>query len=263
VRSLLAGALVGILVPQLLAAQGSARTGGDSLDEAERLLERHEYQGAGEAVGRFWSSAGDTVRGDRRARALLLRSVLSESLDDAELDLLRISVEHPQSPVADRALMRLAQARFAHGDSAGAKQFLERLVRDHPTSTLQRPAREMLGLPAVVASAPAPRAQQAAPPARQPAAPRAQTPARQAAAPPTPAGELTIEMGRFASVQEAEELRDAVRVAGFAAFLARPGRSGTTVVRFGSFRDRGAAEAAANRIRQAGFTAVITAVGGP
>jgi hypothetical protein len=48
---------------------------------------------------------------DRRARALLLRSVLAESLEDAEIDLLRISVEHPQSPVADRALMRLAEGR--------------------------------------------------------------------------------------------------------------------------------------------------------
>jgi hypothetical protein len=250
-RSFVIGCLSAILIAAPIASQANGG-GSDLLAEAELMLQQHRYPEAREAVARFWSEVGDTIRGDRRARALMLRSVLSESLDEAEVDLLRISIEHPGSLGADGALLRIAQARAAQGDDDGARVHLERLLRDHPTSDLRERARDMLGRGPEVPSL-ARRASVPDPPMPPP------PPAERDAEAITPE-ELTIEIGWFGVVSDAEEMRNAARAAGFPAHLARLGRSGTTVVRVGSFRDRAEAEASARRIRQAGFPAEVTSV---
>jgi cell division septation protein DedD len=233
----------------------------DPLPEVERLLAGHQYAEARSALARFWTDPGESLQGDRRARALYLRAVLAGSIEDAERDLLRIAVEHPQSPEADRALFRLAQARSASGDDEGASTYLERLVRDHPASSLRDPARGLLGLAAEPAAAARPVARSTPTPASSapatPPAARGQRPAAAASAAPAP---LTVQVGRFDSVSEAEVLRDRLRAAGYQAFLARVGQSGATVVRVGQFTDRGSADAMARRLRGAGFQAQITSV---
>lgn len=246
--------LLGFLALSVLAVPAPAQAGGsrDLLTEAERMIEQHRYPEAREAVARLWSEAGDTIRGDRRARALVLRSVLSESLEDAEIDLLRVSIEHPGSDGAAGALLRIAQARTAQGDSEGARVHLERLLRDHPTSELRERARELLGLGPEL-SAPVSRAT-----ARPADADAARATGHDTEA--TGVVELTVEIGWYGVVGDAEAMRNAVRAAGFPAHLARLGRSGTTVVRVGSYRERAEAEASARRIRQAGFPAEVTTI---
>jgi cell division septation protein DedD len=247
-----------LLASTPIAGPVHAQQGQERLGETERLIENQRYAEARETLAGFWSQGGETAQGDTRARALYLRSVLAESLDDAERDLLRIAIEHPHSVHADRALFRLAQARTARGDEAGASVYLERLVRDYPMSSLRTSARAMLGLSAEApASAPAAPARVAA---RQPSPAPAAQPRSSSGAPAASAVPLSVQVGQFATVAEAEVIRDRVRAAGFRPYLARVGQSGTTVVRVGQFTDRAAAEAMARRVSQAGFAAQVTAV---
>jgi hypothetical protein len=236
-----------------------AQANADPLRETERLIEAHRYGEARDALASFWSRAGDSVRGDQRARALYLRSVLAESLDDAERDLLRIVIEHPQAADADRALFRLALSRTARGDSEGAGTYLERLVRDYPTSPLRSSARVSLGLGSDESPAPPTPAPAGTAPAGRAAAAGA-VPARGATGPAAAATQLTVQVGQFATFAGAETLRDQLRAAGFQPYLARVGQSGMTVVRVGQYPDRAAAEAMARRIGQAGFSTRVTSI---
>jgi hypothetical protein len=232
------------------------------LDRVDEQLREHRYEEARSGIERWWQTAGDTARGDVRAHGLFLRAVLTSNLEAAERDLLRIAVEHPQSAYAGRALLRLAHLRRAGADTAGARVFLERLVQDHPNSPERAPALAMLGgarappsPPARAAAAPVP----SGPPARAAAAP-----ARQRPAPEYPPGaEFTVQVGAFATIAEAEALRDRLRAAGFDAFLARLGGRSQTLVRVGSFRDRAGADALMRRLRAAGHPAQVVAIGQP
>jgi hypothetical protein len=236
-----------------------AQANADPLGETERLIAGHWYGEARDALASFWRRAGDSVRGDQRARALYLRSVLAESLDDAEQDLLRIVIEHPQAADADRALFRLALARTARGDSEGAELYLERLDRDYPTSPLRSSARVNPGLGAEESSRmPTPAPAGAAPAGRAVAA--GAVPARGATGPAAAATQLTVQVGQFATFADAEALRDQLRAAGFQPYLARVGQSGTTVVRVGQYPERAAAEAMARRLGQAGFSTRVTSI---
>jgi len=242
------------------AAQRGAGTpsAAEQLQGVQRHIDALRYAEAREAIGRWWSGPGDGAAGDLRARALFLRAVLADSAEAAERDLLRLAVEHPQAPEADRALFRLAQSRLAHGDTAAAHLFLERLVTDHPQSGERDRAVALLGRPQAPRQATPPSAP-TRPAADPPPAPRA------AAAPsqPVPSGpEFTVQVGAFPTVREAEALRDALRGGGFRAFIARVGHGGDTVVRVGSFRDRREAESLAVRIRAAGHAPRVVTVGG-
>ncbi|MCE2941282.1 MAG: tetratricopeptide repeat protein [Gemmatimonadota bacterium] len=64
------------------------------------------------------------------------RAVLAEQAASAERDLLRLAVEHPVSPRAPEALMRLGQLELARGARDAAVRHFERLISDHPDSPL-------------------------------------------------------------------------------------------------------------------------------
>jgi hypothetical protein len=249
-------------VPALTQQRGSV------LDRVEERVQAHAYSEAREALGRWWEQAGDTVRGDNRARGLFLRAVLGEDLAAVERDLLQVAVEHPQSAVADRALLRLGQLRLAQGDSAGSEVFLERLLQDHPQSGERARALAILGrtdAPAARAAAPRQSRTAAAAPVPAPASTRAAAPAPRAApaAEYRPGVDFTAQVGSFATIAEAEALRDRLRGAGFDAFLARVGGSPRTLVRVGTFRERAAADALVRRLRAAGYTAEAVAINLP
>jgi hypothetical protein len=229
-----------------LQAQQPAPSGLDRVDEQVR---EHRYEEARSGIERWWETAGDTARGDVRAHGLFLRAVLTSKLEEAERDLLRIAVEHPQSEYASRALLRLAHLRRAGGDTAGARVFLERLVQDHPNSSERAPALAMLG---GARASPSPPARAAAAPARQRPAPEY-----------PPGAEFTVQVGAFAAIAEAEALRDRLRAGGFDAFLARLGGRSQTLVRVGSFRERAGADALMRRLRAAGHPAQVVAIGQP
>lgn len=242
-----------MLAPRLASAQAAAA----GLEAVERLLAEHRYADARRALSGWWATAGDTVGGARRAKALYLRAVLADSVSAAERDLLRIAVEHPQAAEADRALFRLAQARSIQGDSAAAAAYLERLVRDHPHSELRADALRLLGR----SEPPRARAAAAPLPAASPAPAAVGTPAAREA-PRVDGPELTIQVATLPDVGAAIALRDALRRAGFDAHLARLGSSPETVVRVGTYRDRDAAEPVLRRLRATGHAAEIVRIAG-
>lgn len=73
---------------------------------------------------------------DMFPEVLFARASVATTAADAERDYLRVSVEHPRSPRAAEALLRLAQLELARGDRAGARRHLERLLREYPDGTL-------------------------------------------------------------------------------------------------------------------------------
>jgi cell division septation protein DedD len=257
-----------------VAAQAAA---GTSLDSVEQLIESHRFADARSAIAHWWERSGAAARGDERAHGLFLRAVLSPDPADSEADLLRVAVEHPGSPYADRSLYRLAQFRLIGGDSADAGALLDRLLRDHPSSgerdraTALRASLGAHGRTAERASTAAPRAAPAERPSQAPAQRPAQQPAQRPAQQPAAAGtggyqpgvDWTVQVGAFTAVAEAEALRGRLRAAGYDAYLARVGGDGRTLVRVGTFRDRAAAEAMQRRLRAAGYTGEAAAINLP
>ncbi|HEV2149159.1 MAG TPA: SPOR domain-containing protein, partial [Longimicrobiaceae bacterium] len=222
------------------------------------------YAEARTALRAWWAAAGDTATGDRRAAGLYLRAVLSDSLDAAERDLLRVSVEHPLAPDADDAVLRLAHVRLARRDSAGAASYLERLAADFPQSPHRAPALQQLAR-----LRPAARTAASAPPNTPPASAQAPPPQsrelpREPAATGDPAarGEtFTIQLASERSVARAAALRDRLRTAGFDAVVTMVGDDSTIRVRVGSFPSREAAAPTVARLRRAGYRPTVVAVG--
>lgn len=65
------------------------------------------------------------------ADALYWRGLLSEPLSRGRLDLLRVVVDHPLSARAGDALYQLARQDLLAGDQAGARERLERAMREY------------------------------------------------------------------------------------------------------------------------------------
>jgi len=79
------------------------------------------------------------------AEALYWHGVLAEAGEAARVDLLRVAIEFPLSPRAAEALLRLAQMEFTRGDRVTARQYLERLAREHPDSPFLAAGRYWMG----------------------------------------------------------------------------------------------------------------------
>lgn len=71
----------------------------------------------------------------QRANALFWRASLAADTPSAQRDYLLITVDYALTPRAADALLRLAQIDLTAGNRAGARQRLERLVLEHPTTT--------------------------------------------------------------------------------------------------------------------------------
>ena len=255
----------------LLASAAHAQGAGSPRDPAEvrRLVDADRYGEARAALRGWWAASGDTVTGDRRAAALYLRAVLSDSLDAAERDLLRVAVEHPLAPEADDALHRLAHSRLARGDSAGAALHLQRLGSDFPGSPHREPGLALLsrlrraGI-AVASSAPAPSrpAQPTAPAPASAGRSAAAEPGSGAIGPAAQAERYTVQVATERVIANAARLRDALRAKGFDAFLVVIGDDGTVRVRVGDFSSREAADRETGRLRRAGYRGTVVEAGG-
>jgi len=75
---------------------------------------------------------------DDVAEVLYWRAVLSDNAADAELDWKRLLLESPLSPRAPDALLRLGEGALVRGNSADARAYLERLLRNY-SDVAQRP----------------------------------------------------------------------------------------------------------------------------
>lgn len=103
------------------------------LDQAETRVANAELDAARALLHR-WRAAHPGAESEEVARYYLLTARLTSSADSAEDNYLTIAVTYPTARVAPEALLRLAQARLARGDSAQAIQYLERLHSDYPNS---------------------------------------------------------------------------------------------------------------------------------
>jgi cell division septation protein DedD len=168
-------------------------------------------------------------------------------------------VEYPGGPFSDLALLRLAQASYAAGDSAAAAAQVERLLQEYPSSPIRSEAEAWLAtagpVPAAAAASATPTARpdSAATPASAPPA----APAPADAPAPEGTGEFTIQLGAFSSVARAESLLAQLSDAGFTARLARVPGSDLVRVRLGRFDSAEGAEAILWQVRDRGFTATV------
>jgi hypothetical protein len=103
------------------------------LDQVETRVANAELDAARALLHR-WRTSHPGADPEDLARYHLLSARLTSSADTAEDNYLTIALTYPTARVAPEALLRLAQARLARGDSAQAIQYLERLLSDYPNS---------------------------------------------------------------------------------------------------------------------------------
>ncbi len=116
-----------LAVPSTLSAQRGV------LDQAETRIANADLPGARALLER-WRAEHPAAEPEDIARYHMLSARLTSDADAAEDQYLMIAVTYPTARVAPEALLRLAQARYARGDSAQALQYLERLIADYPNS---------------------------------------------------------------------------------------------------------------------------------
>ncbi|HSW28661.1 MAG TPA: SPOR domain-containing protein [Longimicrobiales bacterium] len=256
-----------VLVLLLGGARASAQEP-PTLDRVEELARLGRAEEARVAVHEWWRTAGPKASRRDTQRGLWLRGQLTSDATQAALDFNRLVVEYPGGPFSDLALLRLAQASYAAGDSAAAATQVERLLHEYPSSPIRSEAEAWLATAGPVPIAPGAAATSAAPAdsAGAPAAPAARREAVSApptvptaadAATPEGTGEFTIQLGAFSTVARAEALLRQLTDAGFTARLATVPGSDLVRVRLGRFDSAEGAEAILWQVRDRGFTATV------
>lgn len=265
-RPLLAVALVlGVGTAPLAAQQPPP-----SLDEVEALARDGRTVEAREKLAQWWQERG--LKASRRdtQRGLWLRGQLTPDAAQAQLDFRRLVVEYPGGPYSDLALLRLAQAAHASGDSATAAEQVAQLVREYPSSPVRREAEAWLAtagpVPTPVAAAHPPDTARSAIDTARAAVDtvRAAVDTAQATAdttkgaPQQGTGQFTVQLGAFSTVGRAEALLAEVTRAGFEGRLVRVQGSDLVRVRVGTYDSADGAEAILGQLRDRGFPGTVS-----
>ena len=74
------------------------------------------------------------------AEILFTAGLVSDTAAAAARFFRQVSIEHSESPWADRALLRLAQLAYAQGDLDGVRRSAERILLDYPLSPVRAQA---------------------------------------------------------------------------------------------------------------------------
>jgi hypothetical protein len=242
----------------LVLALGGAPAGAQeppTLDRVEELARLGRTEEARVMALEWWRSSGPRASRRDTQRGLWLRGQLTPDAAQAVLDFNRLVVEYPGGPWSDLALLRLAQAAYAAGDSAAAAAHVARLLLEYPASPVRSEAEAWLATAGPVSQPAAPDSGIARPDSA-PARPPAPAPAGDAAA-ASGTGEFTIQLGAFSTVARAESLLRQLADAGFEGRLARVPGSDLVRVRLGRFDSTEGAEALLWRVRDRGFTAAM------
>lgn len=233
-----------LLVLSVGAAPGAAQQQPPTLDDVEQLARDGRTQEARAMLAAWWKELGAKASRRDTQRGLWLRGQLTTEAEQAALDFRRLVVEYPGGPFSDLALLRLAQAAHAAGDSAAAADQVAQLVREYPSSPVRRDAEAWL---ATAGPVPAP----AAVPAR------ADTAGAAADSAP-PVGEFAIQLGAFSTMERAAALLAEVTKAGFEGRLVRVPGSDLVRVRVGTFGTAEGADAVLWQLRDRGFTSTVS-----
>jgi len=204
-----------------------------------------------------------------REQGLWLRAVLTIDPALAELDFRRLVVEYPGGSFSDAALLRLAMIARARGDLAGARQYLQILVRDYPESPYRVEARTHLARWEGVGGTPTPPPEP--PPGPSPVAePGPASPPlppldaavaeRMEIAPAAlPAGSYTVQLGAFSLESAAQGLATDPRFSGADLRVVRIQGNDLVRVRMGTFHSEDDARREVDRLRALGVDAMISA----
>jgi len=213
-----------------------------TLDRVEALAREGRTEEARQAITDWWSESGPKASRRDTQRGLWLRGILATDPAQAELDFQRLVVEYPGGLYADQALLRLAQAAHAAGDSATAAAYVARLAQEYPATAARREAEAWLATAG-------------------PVPPRTgveEEPATPTAAPASPeAGTFTVQLGAFSSVDRAASLLTRLGEEGVEARLVRIPGSDLIRVRVGVFDSLEGANAVLWQLRDRGFTAAV------
>ena len=267
------------LAALLLVSPAAALAQAVSLDGVEELARLGRAEEARAALAEWWGGPrGDASQRDLQ-RGLWLRGRLTVDPVQAALDYQRLAVLYPSGPYTAQALLRLAQAAYAQGDVEAARQQVEALARDYPTSPSRTQAEDWLrsagppparagdppgGAPATVGAAGATGA-----PAGRPSQggvttvvpPDAAAGIRPSAArPPAPAEvplDWSVQFGAFSDEERAFTLQRELVSENLAARLVRVAGSAFLHVRIGRFATREEAARQLEDVTRRGFTAAI------
>lgn len=117
-----------IVIDSLIEQQSWAR----AFEECEKLLTAHPQTKWRQAVLRRELQIGEAMAASRASMLLFSLPRLEEGVKVLE----RIIEHAPFGPLAERALYAIGEARFQHGDWAGARDAYDRLLKEHPKSEL-------------------------------------------------------------------------------------------------------------------------------
>ena len=123
-----------VMLPGILSAQQTPPRG--LLEQAESRLGAGVFPEARDLLAQWRRENPNAARTnqEQQARFHLLSARLITNADSAEDQYLTVAVNYPTTRSAPEALLRLAQARHARGDSQQATTYLERLLADYPES---------------------------------------------------------------------------------------------------------------------------------
>jgi cell division septation protein DedD len=211
----------------------------------------------------WWNGARDDASQRDLQHGLWLRGRLTVDPAQATLDFQRLVVLYPSGQYTAPALLRLAQASHAQGDTEAARRQVAALVRDYPSSQGRTDAEAWLAN----AGAPLPRVETAAatPPTQAPVAtPTPPQPDTAAVEPPfrpvrQPDAPLVwfVQFGAFADESRAFALHEQLVDAGMAARLVSVEGSAFLHVRIGRFGTRDEASAQLEQVRNRGYSASL------
>lgn len=245
----------------LLAFTGATKAQSSSLQQVDSLLAAGATRAARTDLDRIWADAGrERLTAERRAHALFLRAILAADFEAAEGDLLDVVLGHPTTPQAPDALLRLGQGLLASGQAARAAEYLQRLIRDYPTSPL-RPAGALWLARAQRRTSPPREACNTLGEALTSRAGDDEVRAllereRTACAPPTDA-RFAVQLGAFRDASNAAALARRARAAGVESRVVSIGSGSLRCVRVGRFSSAADAQDALRRLRDAGLGGVV------
>ncbi|MFH1766275.1 MAG: SPOR domain-containing protein [Gemmatimonadota bacterium] len=218
---------------------------GPSLNEVEALMAQGRIMEAREILENWWTTRLSLASRTDRQRGIWLRGKLTVDPALAELDFRRLVLEFPGGPFSDDALVRLGLSAELRGDLREAQAAFQSLARDYPSSPrvpeaelwVRTHAGEIAALP------PGP-----PPPASEPT---------EEALVQEVAGNFSVQLGAFRSLDGARSLADQLRVAGYQPRLVRTPGNDLARVRIGRFASRERAEALAGDLEGRGFAVTL------
>ena len=116
-----------LIHPDVIEAQST-------LEEVERLTRMGRTEEARDDLIVWWKDERLDATRRELQRGLWLRGRLTVDPVQAKLDFRRLVVLYPSGQFTPDAVMRLAQAAFAMGDQAAARDYVDTLSRDYPRS---------------------------------------------------------------------------------------------------------------------------------